>query len=238
MLLGISILFIVSCDFLEDFEKGNGNITTRVIDVQDFSDIRIGGNFDVTLLQSDKHEVRLITDENLQEFITTEVENGILEITQEKKLISKKKIRAVIEFSSIDELRIMGAAMISNEDYIVEKELELRMEGAGMVDIRVKTGQLMVNLSGAGIVKLAGETDDLDLNLSGAGSVKAFNLESTLCKVVVSGLGGAEVFVTENLDATIEGVGGIQYEGNPPHVKSVVNGLGKIRPLDHQKENY
>ena len=230
---GFVIALISSCDFLEDFEKGNGNITTRETDVTDFSRIRIGGNFDVTLIQTGVNEVRVITDENLHDFIETVVENNLLEIIQQKKLISKNKIRVIIGYDEIEELRVTGAAMIQNEDYIDEDEFTLRMDGAGMADIRVRTGFLHVNLSGAGIVKIAGETDDLDLNLSGAGSVKAFNLESRSCEVVVSGLGGAEVYVTENLEARIEGVGGIEYEGNPAHVNTVVNGLGKIRPVEN-----
>jgi hypothetical protein len=235
VLVGFIFIMMASCNFLEDFEKGNGNITPREIDVPDFSRIRIGGNFDVTLVQSGQNEVRVITDENLHEFIEANVENNRLEIIQHKKLISKNKIRVIIEYDNIEELRVTGAAMIQNEDYIEEKDFDLQMDGAGMVDIRVRTGFLRVHLSGAGLVKISGETEELDLNLSGAGSVKAFNLESRSCRVVVSGLGGAEVNVTENLEASIEGVGGIQYEGNPPHVNSVINGLGKIRPSENNR---
>ncbi|MBR9998987.1 MAG: DUF2807 domain-containing protein [Cyclobacteriaceae bacterium] len=224
---------LVSCNFLEDFEKGNGSTQDRYEEVPDFSRVRIGGNFDVTLVPSEKNGVRIITDENLHEFIEVDVRNGQMAIIQQKKLISRNKIKAIIEYDHLEELRVTGAAMIQNEGYIEEKELDLRMDGAGMIDIRVRTGFLKADLSGAGIIKIAGESEKLDLNLSGAGSVKAFDLESRSCKVVVSGLGGAEVNVTENLEASIEGVGGIRYEGNPPHVNTVINGLGKIRPAEN-----
>jgi len=106
------------------------------------------------------------------------------------------------------------------------------MDGAGMIDLRIKTEFLKVMLSGAGIVKIAGETNKQELKLAGAGSLKAFDLESKSCKVVVSGLGGAEIYVTEDLDASIEGVGGIEYEGKPLNVRTEINGLGKIKPVD------
>jgi len=233
MLAALMGSMLISCNFLEDFEKGNGNITTRHEHPPSFNRVRIGGNFDVTLEKAERSGIRVITDENLQEFIVFEVNRESLNIYQEKKLISKNKIRIIIEYEHLEELRVTGAAMLQNEGYIEEKELVLRMDGAGMVDIKVRTDFLKVNLSGAGIVKLAGDTDREELNLSGAGSLKAFDLTSKSCKVVVSGLGGAEIYVTEDLDASIEGVGGIKYDGNPANIRTEVNGLGKIRPLEN-----
>lgn len=224
---------LISCNFLEDFEKGNGNIITRHEQVPFFNKARIGGNFDVTLEKAERSGIRVITDENLQEFIVFEVINDFLNIHQEKKLISKNKIRIIIEYEHIEELRVTGAVMLQNEGYIEEKEFNLRMDGAGMVDVKLRTDFLKVNLSGAGVVKIAGETDRQELNLSGAGSLKAFDLASRSCKVVVSGLGGAEIYVTEDFDASIEGVGGIEYDGNPTNVRTEVNGLGKIRPVEN-----
>ncbi len=232
LFIGFVISTLASCNFLEDFEKGNGNITTRYEGVAYFNKVRIGGNFDVMLKKSEKSGIRVITDENLHEFIEFDVKNDLLNIFQEKKLISKNKIRIIIEYEHIEEMRVTGAAMLQNEGYIEEKDLNLRMDGAGMVDIRLRTDFLKVMLSGAGVVKLAGETDRQDLNLSGAGSLKAFDLDSRFCKVVVSGLGGAEIYVTEDLDASIEGIGGIEYEGNPRNIRTEVKGLGKIRPVE------
>lgn len=230
--IGVVSSTLISCNFLEDFEKGNGNITTRYERIPVFRLVRIGGNFDVTLKKAEASGIRVITDENLHEFIEFDVNNALLSIQQKKKLISKNKIKVIIEYEHVEELRITGAAMLQNEGYIEEKELDLRMDGAGMVDVKLRTEFLKVMLSGAGIVKLSGETDRQELNLSGAGSLKAFDLDSKSCKVVVSGLGGAEIYVTEDLDASIEGVGGIEYEGRPLNVRTEINGLGKIKPVD------
>lgn len=232
LITGFFSVCLISCNFLEDFEKGNGNVISLFQEVPAFSRLRIGGNFDVTLERAGKPGVRVITDENLQEFIQFDVKDDLLTIIQQKKLISKNKIRIKIEYEHVEELRITGAAMVQNEGYIEEKELNLRMDGAGMIDVKIRTEFIKVMLSGAGVVKIAGVTDRQELNLSGAGSLKALNLESRSCKVAVSGLGGAEIYVTGDLDARIEGIGGIKYDGNPLNVKTEINGLGKIRPLE------
>jgi len=229
---GFLLSGVVSCNFLEDFERGNGNLESRYHEVPEFNRVRIGGNFDVMLTPSEKSGVQVIADENLHDFIEFEVKNKNLEIIQQKNLISKNKIRIILEYTVIEELRITGAARIQNEGYIEEEELNLRMDGAGMIDLRIRTGSLKVLLSGAGVIRISGSTERQDLNLSGAGSLKAFELESKFCNVQVSGLGGAEIYVTEVLDATIEGIGGIEYDGNPSQVNTEINGLGKIEPVE------
>ena len=233
ILIIIAALLITQCDFLEDFEKGNGEIVTEKRSVDDFDGLRIAGNFEVILEEGDQPNVQVNTDENLLDFIDTEVSAGILRVTQEKKLISKSKIRIIISFQELNEIRAMGAALIKNEDYLRSEDLEIIMEGAGAVDLKIISDKLKVELSGAGVISLAGEVQKQELNLMGAGKLEAFDLDSKECDVSVGGLGGAEIYVTEKLNATIEGVGSIKYDGQPEDINTEIKGLGRIKPVKH-----
>jgi hypothetical protein len=233
ILIIIAALLITQCDFLEDFEKGNGEIVTEKRSVDDFDGLRIAGNFEVILEEGDQPNVQVNTDENLLDFIDTEVRAGILRVTQEKKLISKSKIRIIISFQELNEIRAMGAALIKNEDYLRSEDLEIIMEGAGAVDLKIISDKLKVELSGAGVISLAGEVQKQELNLMGAGKLEAFDLDSKECDVSVGGLGGAEIYVTEKLNATIEGVGSIKYDGQPEDINTEIKGLGRIKPVKH-----
>jgi len=221
-------LLMVQCEFLEEFEKGNGEIVTDRRSVTDFDELRIGGNFEVILEESNTEYVQINTDENLLKFIDTEVEGGVLKITQQKKLISKKKIRLIVHYTELEKIRTMGAALIKNEDYLRAEDLEIGMEGAGVIDLKINCVKLKVELSGAGVISLAGEVQEQELNLMGAGKMEAFDLESKGCDISVGGLGTAEIYVTEKLDASIEGIGGIEYRGNPENVTTEISGLGTI----------
>jgi len=227
-------LVVCSCQYLEEFEKGNGEIVTERRTVSEFNELKIGGNFEVLLEKGNSSYVEINTDENLLEFIDSEVYGAVLEITQQKKLISKKKIKLVINYIDLKELRAMGATLIKNEGYLDSKDLKIRMEGAGIIDLKIQCDDLEVVVSGAGIVKLAGEVQTQYLNLTGAGKLEALDLESTSCTISVGGIGGAEIFVTEKLDATIEGIGGIEYAGDPAEIITEINGLGKIKEADFE----
>lgn len=226
-------LLVVQCEFLEDFEKGNGEIVTEKRSVEEFDELRIAGNFEVILEENTHPYVRINTDENLLDFIDTEVEAGILSISQEKKLISKSKIRIIIEYQELKEIRAMGATLIKNEDYLRSEDLKIIMEGAGVVDLKINSDKLRVDLSGAGVISLSGEVQEQELNLMGAGKLEAFDLDSKKCDVSVGGLGGAEVYVTEKLNAKIEGVGSIKYDGHPEDLNTEIKGLGRIKPVKH-----
>ena len=227
-------LVIFSCEFLEEFERGNGEIVTERRAVSEFNELKIGGNFEVILKKGDQSYLEINTDENLLKFIDTEVHGNVLEITQQRKLISKKKIKLIINYIDLTGLRAMGAALIKNDGYIDTQDLMVRMEGAGIIDLKIQCERLDVILSGAGIIKLAGEVKTQDLNLTGAGTLEAFDLESAECTISVGGLGGAEIFVTEKLEATIEGIGGIKYAGEPAETITEINGLGKIKQVDFE----
>ncbi len=231
-LIIITAFFIVGCEFLEDFEKGNGDIVKEKRSTSDFDGLRIAGNFEVILEESNQAFVEINTDENLLDFIDTEVKAGILRVTQEKKLISKSKIRIFIYYQELNEIRAMGAALIKNEDYLNSEDLEIVMEGAGAVDLKIISDKLKVELSGAGVISLAGEVQEQELNLMGAGKLEAFDLDSKDCDVTVGGLGGAEIYVTEKLNATIEGVGSIRYDGQPKDINTEIKGLGRIKPVN------
>jgi hypothetical protein len=234
ILLTLISFFIVCCDYLDEFERGNGEIVTEKRSVDDFNQLKIGGNFEVHLRNGTDTYVQINTDENLLSFIDTEIRDGILIITQQKKLISKKKIELVINYVDLEVIRVMGAALIKNEGYLRAEDLEIRMEGAGVIDLKIMSDNLQVVLSGAGMVKLDGEVVRQDLSLTGAGKLEAFELESRECKISVGGLGSAEIFVTDRLEASIEGIGGIEYAGDPPELVTEINGLGKIERSDRE----
>ena len=231
ILIIVIALLVMKCEFLEEFEKGNGEIVTERRSVSDFDRLRIAGNFEVILREGKVPLVQINTDENLLKFIDTEVEGGILRISQEKKLISTRKIRITVNYLVLKDIRAMGAALIKNEETIVSENLEIGMDGAGAIDLMINSDKLMVVLSGAGVISLAGKVREQELNLMGAGKLEAFDLESKECEVSVSGLGTAEVYVTEKLNAKIEGVGSIKYGGDPKDVNTEIKGLGRIKPL-------
>lgn len=97
-----------------------------------------------------------------------------------------------------------------------------------MVDLGLEVTELEVQLAGAGLISLRGKANSQRLELSGAGNLSAFELESKACYIELSGFGSAQIFVTDNLEAEVSGVGNIRFKGDPRNIQREVTGLGDI----------
>jgi len=92
---------------------------------------------------------------------------------------------------------------------------------------RLIADQLRFYISGAGDGQLAGQVADLRLGVSGKGKIQADQLRAARAVVHISGVGNAQLWVTEALKVSVSGVGTIDYWGNP-QVSRSSSGLATI----------
>ena len=85
-----------------------------------------------------------------------------------------------------------------------------------------------IGLIGVGSFELSGDfQDDLSISLIGVGQVNAYDLEVGNCTILSSGVGDCKVYVRDELNVTIIGVGSIYYKGNPS-ISPDLKGIGKL----------
>ena len=78
------VLPITSCEKLSlAIHDGNGKITTDTRNPGEFHSVDLEGAYTVTIVQGPESEVRIETDQNLLQNITTTIKNGELKISLE-----------------------------------------------------------------------------------------------------------------------------------------------------------
>lgn len=209
-------------------ERGNGQIESQKRTLENFKEIHLKGNYQVNLKQGAQPQLVIVTDENLLDYIDSWVEDEVLIIEDQEKIASKEGIKLFITFPDLEAIQSTKASVIKSEDVITTDNFELQVSGAGLVELELEVGEFHLDLPGAGLVKLKGKADFVGLTLSGLGNLEAFDLESNTCVVDVSGVGGAQLNVKENLKASVNGIGGIRYKGDP-QVEDHVSGIGTIK---------
>lgn len=227
LITAVFLSFLAACNQMVH-EVGNGNMTTEKIDVDNFEEVIISGNFDIYLAKGSTPGLSIVADENLHQYITTSVQGDRLEIETSEKIRSDEGIKLYITYETLTALDIGGAAEVVSEDVISGDYLNLTMSGAGSVDLEVSLRVLKINVSGAGSVEVKGTVDEQNVQMSGAGDYDARDLLSQHCKISISGVGSADINVEQSLDASVSGVGGITYRGNPADIQTEVSGLGSI----------
>jgi hypothetical protein len=141
--------------------------------------------------------------------------------------ISTGAIRFHLRARQVTGLEVHGAGNIRAER-LDAPSLALKLSGAGSIEIGgLSSRDLRVLLSGAGKVELEGSAEAQEVELSGTGSYQALRLETKRGKVHVSGVGGAAVNVSDELEARISGLGGVQYKGDP-RLQTSISGLGRL----------
>lgn len=227
----IPVFFLFACEGL-NVEYGNGDMFTEVHQVSDFEEIEVYGAFKVYVEQSDVELVEVEADENLHEFIEVYTQGGSLIIDTDKNLRSDDGIRINVKFKELESITCAGASSVRAVNTIESDALDINLSGAGSLDMDIEAEDISVSMSGAGSMDLTGEAETLRVDMSGAGSIDAFGLEVVDADIGISGVGGAKVYVTGELDAQVSGVGGIIYRGDPERVQQDVSGLGKVKADD------
>jgi len=203
-----------------------------------FNRLEVDGMAKVTLTQGDKDQVFVRGDAKTQERVEIELRGNRLSIHTEGnwKFWRKDPLIVDVQMREPQSIVLSGASDLQSGGPIKTPRLSVDISGAADVKLDgVDTGELRFEVSGAGDGRLAGRTDMLVITLSGTGKIKAEDLKANGAKVSISGAGGARLWVTDMLQASISGIGDVDYWGQPSKVSRDVSGLGSIKALGEKR---
>jgi hypothetical protein len=224
------MLFTIATPVFADGVKGNGNVMTEDREVSNFSGIKVSGAYTIYLSQDDKCSLRVVTDENIQKIIKTEVKNGVLYIKNETSIRDAKKMELYICFKNLRFIKANGAISLKNENVLKFDELEIEINGASSAKLELSANKLSIDNSGASSIYLKGKAKELNIDISGAGSVNAIDFQVNEARVDISGVGAGKVYVEDKLRVSISGIGSVKYKGDPA-VTSDISFLGSLTKI-------
>lgn len=209
--------------------EGSGNVIEETRDVRDFSQVRLAGFGHLYIERGETESLRIEAEDNFMQYITTEVKDGELDIRWQKNILAtnRKPINFYLTVKTLDTITLDGAGNIKAPD-MRAGTFTVNANGAGNFELSdLEAGALVVTLSGAGNVTVTGEATAQTVKINGLGQYQARDLWSATAEVEINAAGSATVRVSDELDATINGAGSINYYGNPT-VSQRVAGVGRI----------
>jgi hypothetical protein len=210
-------------------DKGSGNIITQTRDVTNFDKIALNGIGDLTITQGDREGLEIEAEDNVIPHILTQVKNGTLTISFDNKtIVPTKSIKFRVSMRTIHGMETQGVSNIQS-DQIKTDRLEIGISGTGNINLRnLEADQLDANVSGAGNFTAVGKVNGQKITMSGAGNFNGEDMQSKTADINITGLGRVVAWVTDTLNVTISGTGGVDYYGSP-QVSQQISGLGKIQ---------
>jgi len=221
----------VNAQFFTEKIKGNGTITTKTRTISDYDKISVAGSFDVKLIKGKEGNITIKADENLMDYIETEVTNGNLKIKPKKgyELRTSKTIELVVPFETIEGISLAGSGDIHSTDMMTTSDLKLSIAGSGNINLHISTKNLSSSIAGSGNIYLNGNSDEFKCSIAGSGNINAYNLKADVAKIEIAGSGNVKINAVNEIHASSVGSGDIYYTGNPTIEKIKSVGSGSIR---------
>lgn len=213
--------------------KGNGKVVTIERTVGDYDYVSVAGWFDVELVDGNEGEITIKGEENLLEYIKTEVKDGDLVIKTKKGVNLqpsnwKDGITITVPVESINGASLSGSGDVIGKTTLKADHFKTSISGSGDIELDVEANRLKASMSGSGDIRLSGKATDFEVSVSGSGDIKAYDLEAEFVEAQVSGSADIKVTAKQALKARVSGSGDISYKGNPKKIDTKSSGSGDI----------
>lgn len=205
-----------------------GKTITELRTVPAYQSVYVEGSIDVFITHDTSYDVKVEAGENLMDYIETDVVNQELIIRQSNSnVVNTKAIKVYLNADNLTRIETHGSGNL-NTDKLTTSTFELHKEGSGNADVHINADTVITVTSGSGNCEYLGNVTYHQYSVDGSGNLSARYLYTVYSDISIEGSGNATVYVTNNLDALIEGSGNIYYYGNPSNVNYQINGSGQL----------
>lgn len=228
--IAIAILSISACTQgqIRKTVRGNGKVVTETRTAGTFTGIRVSSGVDVYLKQGSDESLTVEADENLHEYIITDVRDGILHVYNDANVLHAERERVYVTMKEIKSVKTTSAGDVVGQSPVKTDRLELSASSAGDIKLEVYAKEIKIDISSSGDMTLNGEADILEADLSSAGDLNAYDLKVREADVSASSAGNADVNVSEKITARASSAGDVNYMGNPKYINSHSSSAGGI----------
>lgn len=218
----IMMIMVVSVSWAQNREKR---------DVSGFNELSISSAFLVEISVGNTESLEIEADDRYMDDIITEVRGGKLFIKLRdsrgrRRMNSSPK--AYLTVKSLDRIEASGAVKVETRDELKTNKLEIQLSGASVLDLQVDVKELYLQASGACVINIEGTATEQTVKTNGATTYRAYDLESEIADIRVTGAGSARVSVSEKLDVRASGASSIRYKGRPS-VNSDTSGASSVK---------
>ncbi len=209
---------------------GNGDVQKEERKATEFTGVKTSSAIDVYLSQGAGHRIVVEADENLLEYIVTEVKDNVLRVYPDEDVSIRRaeRMRVYVTMENVEYISASSAGDVIGETPVKTETLKISASSSGDVKLEVYAKKLLLKTSSAGDITLKGTADIVEASTSSAGDIKAYDLKVREADLSSSSAGDILITVTERLKARASSAGDIYYYGNPEYVDAKSSSGGDV----------
>lgn len=232
ILVVLTALLFSSCNYSLNSKsiKGSGHVTTenRIVEA-DFKSIEVSNAIDLIVEQADKTEIIVAADDNLQNSITTRVENGVLIVACDyDSFINIESKKVTVRMPIIEELRASSAASVRSANTLKGEKISLRTSSAANININIESDNITSKSSSGSTISMDGMALTLDAIASSGSTINANKLLTNEVTAKSSSGSSIDVHPIVKLKAKASSGSSITYNNTPHSIEKQSSSGGSI----------
>jgi hypothetical protein len=212
--------------------KGSGNSTSINRKVENFTKIKVSGDYKIVFKQDSSLSLNITGDDNVLENIRTDVSGGQLTIDSKRNICSKNQVVVVVGFKQLEKIDGSGAIEFTSDGKLNLADLDLNLAGSTKTDLDINAGNLSTESAGSSDIKLKGQASSHSIKVAGNGDLNALDFVVSKYDIDASGAFDAEINVLNELNTKSTGAADIKYRGNPKSVNTSKTGASSVKKID------
>ncbi len=181
----IFTLCILLCYYLNgQSTSGNGNIIEKERKINDFSKIKVSDGIDLNLSQGTNIKLIVIADENLHDFIKTEVINECLKIYIDGDIRNTKALEINLTIKAIDYLSAEDGSDVDTKTELNLDELSVHLSDGSDLKLELNAKQIDCEFSDGADAEIKGRISNIRLKASDGSDVEGnFISDAISCEI-------------------------------------------------------
>lgn len=218
--------------------QGNGQTVERQRSVGTYKALSVRNGLDVEISGDLTGGIIVVADENLQEYVETKVEDGMLKITMKhgyRYRFNGKSPKVIVpNMGQLTAISVSGGSDVYTKNTTLQgdalsiacsggsdfkgeinvKTLDMACSGGSDFNASVEAEQCDLAISGGSDGDLSGYANVCSVSVSGGSDFKAHRFVTKDCDLSVSGGSDVDVHCTERLSAKVRGGSDVIYTGD------------------------
>ncbi|TCO09195.1 head GIN domain-containing protein [Natronoflexus pectinivorans] len=215
----------------QEDEPAVGEVIVETRQLAPFETLRVARGINVTLVEGEKPKAEVHIMNADPEDVLIEQSNKDLTIRMRTRIYRNMAVNVYLYYQNIKEISAGTGGSVYSDDVIEAKRLVLDAGTDASIQFEIEVDHLEVSAS-AGRVEVMGTANTIDVNLSTGGRFNGANLETKKAKVRANTGAGAEVWVTEELEARAASGARIEYTGDPQKIEVRTSLGGRVQEME------
>ena len=209
--------------------SGNKNVITQDRTTkEEFTKIQVSTGLDLYITQGDTKKIILEADENLHEFINTEIKDGILKIYSEKNIWNAEARKIHVTIPNLELVSAVSGANVYTENTLNVDSINVICTTGAVIKMSLNANSVQSSATTGSDIELMGNANQHTSSATTGASIDAYKLLSKNTSANVTSGAEINVYASETIDAVATSGGDIDFKGNPKKVNKQSSSGGSI----------